>query len=114
MKFRRWRDDDDAREDEARTMVTVSWSGAARNGIGKRPEELRTPVRCEDDRVDVRLREKGKGGAQWVRKDKGRRADHKVVARTHWVAGGELDTAATTSNSGEGSWAARCARERGK
>ena len=66
------------------------------------------------DRDDVLLREKGKGGAQWVRKDKGRRADHKVVARTHWVAGGELDTAATTSNSGEGSWAARCARERGK
>ena len=113
MLWRR-RDDDDVREVEARTMVTASWLGAARNGVGKPPEGLRTPVRCEGDRVDVRLREKGNGRHQRVRKVKGTRGDQEVVALAHRVVVGVLKTAAASANSGERSRSTRDTKKREK
>ena len=49
-----------------------------------------------------------------MRKDKGTRGDHKVVARAHPFAGGELKTVAVTTISGEGFLSIREERERGK
>ena len=37
--------DDEVRLDEGRTKVAATWSQAARSGVGKRPEKLRTPAR---------------------------------------------------------------------
>ena len=49
-----------------------------------------------------------------MRQDKGRRKDHKVVARAHRVVAGEPNTVAEGSDSGERFEAIRGERERGK
>ena len=82
-------------------MVTTSWSGVARVGVGVRPEELRTPARYEGDRDVDWLREKKGQGPQRVRKVKGTRGDQEVVALAHRVVVGVLKTAAARTNSGE-------------
>ena len=75
-------------------MARSTWSGTARNGVEVRPEEYRTParVRVAGD-VDL-LCEKKNEGHQQVRTGERIRIDHKVVARAHCAAAGELGTAA--------------------
>ena len=62
MGLRRRRVNDEVRDGVAKTMVMTSWSGVARVGVGVRPELLRAPARCGDNRVVDWLREKKRGG----------------------------------------------------
>ena len=95
-------------------MARSTWSGTARNGVEVRPEEYRTPtrVRVAGD-VDL-LCEKKNEGHQRVRTGERRRVDHKVVARAHRMAGGELYTAAALTDSGELFLRPGGTKERGK
>ena len=111
MILRRREDDDGDRDDEAKKKAWSARSGEARVDGKTRTETLRRRRDPKVDRVVARLHEKGEEGYHEMRQDKGRRKDHKVVARAHCAAAGELGTAAAMAISGEGFRRRGCARE---
>ena len=82
-------------------MGSVTLTGEARADVVGPPEGLRMPARSKVSVAGDLLREKCKGRVHRVRKDLRRRMNHKMVARAHHVAGGELLTAAVTEYSDE-------------
>ena len=70
VALRRRRGDDGTREDEARTMGRAARSRVARSDVEGRPEKLRAPARCGDDRV-----------VDWLREKKERRASLDALGR---------------------------------
>ena len=58
-KLRLWEDDDDVRDDEAKTKAWSTWSGTARVDVEVRTETLRRRRDPKVDRVVDLLHEKG-------------------------------------------------------
>ena len=101
MGLRRRRVNDETRDDVAKTMVSTARSRAVRSDVEGRPEKLRAPARCGDDRVVVRLHEKKDKRYKRVRTDERMRGDQKSAALAHRVVAGVLKTVAARTNSGE-------------
>ena len=85
--------------------MTSASSGASRCGVEVRPERFEFR---RDPKVGVAvdlLRNKRRGGHQWVRQNERKLSDPKWVAQAHRVVGSELETAAEAVYSGERFWA---------